>query len=56
MESVEEGSQLLATLEEFLCRNTDIEFAVAFGSQATGNSRPSSDVDLAVKFAALVNH
>ena len=51
MESIEEGSQLLATLKEFLCRNADIEFAVAFGSQVTGNSRPSSDVDLAVKFA-----
>lgn len=43
-------SQLLAALEESLCRDSDIEFAVVFGSQITGNARPSSDLDIAVKF------
>jgi len=30
---------------------SDLEFVVAFGSQVTGDSRSSSDLDLAVKFA-----
>jgi len=51
MESIEGRSQVLASLEESLCRDSDIEFAVVFGSQVTGSSRPSSDIDLAVKFA-----
>jgi uncharacterized protein len=35
----------------------DIEFALVFGSQLTSNSRPSSDLDLAVKFAdSLSSH
>lgn len=44
-------SEVLADLEESLCRDADIDFAVAFGSQVTGHSHPSSDLDLAVKFA-----
>jgi len=51
METSDEHSQLFATLEESLCRDSDIEFVVAFGSQVTGDSRSSSDLDLAVKFA-----
>jgi predicted nucleotidyltransferase len=51
MEAGDEHSQLFATLEEPLCRDSDIEFVVAFGSQVTGGSRSSSDLDLAVKFA-----
>lgn len=44
-------SRVLAAFEESVCRDADIAFAVAFGSQLTGDSRPSSDFDLAVKFA-----
>jgi predicted nucleotidyltransferase len=51
MESIDGRSQVLASLEESLCRDSDTEFAVVFGSQVTGYSRPSSDIDLAVKFA-----
>lgn len=51
METSDEHSQLFATLEESLCRDSDIEFVVAFGSQVTDDSRSSSDLDLAVKFA-----
>lgn len=51
MEASTEHSRLFATLEESLCRDSDIEFVVAFGSQVTGGSRSSSDIDLAVKFA-----
>lgn len=50
MEPAAEGVRLLAALEESLCRDADIEFAVAFGSLVTGDSRPASDLDLAVKF------
>ena len=51
MEASDKHSQLFATLEESLCRDSDIEFVVAFGSQVTDDSRSSSDLDLAVKFA-----
>jgi predicted nucleotidyltransferase len=51
MEASDEHSQLFTTLEESLCRHPDIEFVVAFGSQVTGDSRSSSDLDFAVKFA-----
>jgi len=51
METSDEHSQLFATLEESLCRDSDIEFVVAFGSQVTDDSRSSSDLDFAVKFA-----
>ena len=44
-------STLLAALEEALCRDPDIEFAVLFGSRVTGAERPSSDLDIAVKFS-----
>lgn len=51
MDAIDGRSQVLAALEESLCRDPDVEFAVVFGSQVTGDSRPSSDLDLAVKFA-----
>lgn len=51
MDATDGRSRLFATLEESLCRDADIEFAVAFGSQVTGNSHLSSDLDLAIKFA-----
>lgn len=57
MDSIDGHSKLLAVLEESLCHDVDIDFAVVFGSQLTSNSRPSSDLDLAVKFAdSLSSH
>lgn len=48
---------LHAVFEEPLCRDRDLEFAVAFGSQVTGDTHSSSDLDLAVKFATdLTSH
>lgn len=44
-------SQVLAALEESVCPDSDVEFAVAFGSQITGEVTSASDLDLAVKFA-----
>lgn len=44
-------SELLAALEESLCCDPNVEFAVAFGSQVTGTARPSSDLDVAIKFS-----
>lgn len=37
-------------IAETVCPDSDIEFVVAFGSQITGQSTHSSDLDLAVKF------
>jgi predicted nucleotidyltransferase len=45
-----EYSQVLAALDESVCSDSDIVFAVAFGSQTTGEQTQSSDFDLAVKF------
>lgn len=57
MEPSDGRSRLLADLAESLCQDADIEFAVAFGSQVTGRSRPSSDLDLAIKFVdSLSSH
>ncbi|MFC7155221.1 nucleotidyltransferase domain-containing protein [Halomarina halobia] len=50
MESADGRSRALAILEESLCRDAEIDFVVAFGSHVTGNSQPSSDLDVAVKF------
>jgi predicted nucleotidyltransferase len=44
-------SQLLAALDEAICSDPDVEFAVAFGSRAVGTPRPSPDLDVAVKFS-----
>jgi len=46
-----EGSQALVALEESVCTDSDIVFALVFGSQFSGEPTPSSDLDLAVKFA-----
>ena len=43
-------SQLITTLEESLCHDETVEFAVLFGSQVTGEFCSSSDFDIAVKF------
>lgn len=51
MDGSDGRSRLVSALEETLCRDSDIEFAVMFGSRATGDQRQSSDIDLAVKFA-----
>ena len=46
-----ERSAVLDALGESICSDSTVEFAVAFGSQITGQSTRSSDLDLAVKFA-----
>ncbi|WP_158057958.1 type VII toxin-antitoxin system MntA family adenylyltransferase antitoxin [Halorussus halophilus] len=51
MDTTDGRSQVLAGLSESLCHDPDIEFVVVFGSQLTGDARPSSDIDLAVKFS-----
>lgn len=50
MEATDRRSRLLATLDESICRDSDVEFVVAFGSRVSGPSRPS-DIDLATKSA-----
>ncbi len=45
-----ERSQVLVALEESVCADPDIVFAVVFGSLISGESAPSSDLDLAIKF------
>jgi len=49
MGSTDGRPSLLDALEESLCRDRDIEFAVTFGSQL--DSAQPSDLDIAVKFA-----
>jgi uncharacterized protein len=57
MDSIDGYSELLAVLKESLCQDADIDFTVVFGSQLTGNSHPSSDLDLAIKFTdSLSSH
>lgn len=46
-----ELSGILDTLGESVCSDSDVQFAVAFGSHSTGEPTQSSDIDLAVKFA-----
>jgi predicted nucleotidyltransferase len=50
MGTTDERLEALATLESAVCRDSDIEFALVFGSQVTDTARPSSDLDIAVKF------
>lgn len=45
-----EQSEVFVALEESVCTESDIVFAVVFGSQVSGNPTQSSDIDLAVKF------
>lgn len=40
-----------AAIETVVCSDPDIQFAVAFGSRISGTPRPSSDIDIALKFA-----
>lgn len=51
MNSGDEDSELFAALEASVCADADVEFAVAFGSQITGEATRASDIDLAVKFS-----
>lgn len=51
MDTTDGHSGLLAALETAVCRDPAVEFAVVFGSQVSGDARPSSDIDIAVKFA-----
>jgi predicted nucleotidyltransferase len=44
-----ELAPLLATLRDALRDRPDVHLALLFGSQATGRSRPDSDIDLAVE-------
>jgi predicted nucleotidyltransferase len=50
MGTTDERLEALATLESAVCRDSDIEFALVFGSQVTDTALPSSDLDIAVKF------
>ncbi|WP_302081537.1 nucleotidyltransferase domain-containing protein [Salinibaculum rarum] len=57
MDARDGDSLAFAAIEESLCRDPDIEFAVMFGSQTTDRVRSSSDLDIAVKFCeALSSH
>jgi predicted nucleotidyltransferase len=51
MDISDSDSAVLDAVESSLCHDSDIDFVVLFGSQSSDNSRPSSDVDIAVKFA-----
>jgi predicted nucleotidyltransferase len=46
-----ENPEVLSVLAEAVCSDPEIAFAVVFGSQLSGESTLSSDLDLAVKFA-----
>lgn len=50
MKRSDDDNRVLAAVEESLCRDADIEFAVLFGSKVTHDRRPSSDLDVAIKF------
>lgn len=50
MDSADGVPQQFASVIEPLCRDSDIEFVLAFGSRVAENSGPTSDLDLAVKF------
>ena len=44
-------SQVLDAVRASVCPDSAVKFVVAFGSQVSGESQASSDLDLAVKFA-----
>jgi predicted nucleotidyltransferase len=48
-------SQVRSTLEEIVCADPAVVFAVAFGSQISGTSTRSSDLDIAVKFTEALS-
>lgn len=43
-------AQFINDLSRQLCQESVVAFAVVFGTTSTGEARPSSDVDIAVKF------
>lgn len=51
MDAGDGRSQVSNALKDSICSDPDVEFAVAFGSQISGESTRSSDLDLGVKFA-----
>lgn len=44
-----------AHVEAILCDHPDVEFAVVFGSRVASAARPSSDLDVAVKFSEALS-
>lgn len=50
MDTSDERTSVLATLEDSLSCDPDVEFAVAFGSRVSGTPTRSSDFDVAIKF------
>jgi predicted nucleotidyltransferase len=46
-----ERSDVLEDLAASVCSDSDVEYVVVFGSQISGQSTASSDLDLAIKFA-----
>ncbi|WP_255170423.1 nucleotidyltransferase domain-containing protein [Natrononativus amylolyticus] len=57
MDASDGRSRVLAALEESVCSDPHIEFAVAFGSQVTGEPTLASDLDVAIRFAdSLSSH
>lgn len=51
MEAGDARPDVPARVEQLLCDDADVEFAVLFGSRATGTPRSTSDLDVAIKFA-----
>jgi predicted nucleotidyltransferase len=57
MDASDSEPRIPDAVEASLCHDPDVEFVVLFGSQLTDDSRPSSDIDLAVKFTdSLSSH
>jgi predicted nucleotidyltransferase len=50
MDEADGESDVITALSESLCDESDVQFAVVFGSQVSGGSTVASDLDLAVKF------
>lgn len=51
MDPGEEQSPVPTDVVHVLRDDPDVEFALAFGSRADGTERPSSDIDVAVRFS-----
>lgn len=51
MRSGHDTATIPPAVEDTLCSDPDVEFAVAFGSRVEDTARPSSDLDIAVKFS-----
>ncbi len=52
MEPNVDQSQIRSALNDSVCADPDVVFAVTFGSQLSGTVTGSSDIDIAVKFTA----